>query len=138
MTDYWHSLKDEFGHGELRVDGMNSTLLGHELAPRAAREWFRQKGYRWADLKRGSLRMGMGDQMWLHMGTTTLAALGPTFVRWTYTDANSDSPIPIYPESLWSSTRPWIPVIHDECSFDEKDMIGLMTVYHSLAKAGGH
>lgn len=54
VTDYWHSLTDEFGHGEFEVDGMNSSPVDHELAPRTAKEWFRRKGYRWAGLKRGA------------------------------------------------------------------------------------
>ena len=58
MTDYWHSPKDEFGYDELEVDGMNLTLLGHGLAPRTARKWFRRKGYRWTDLKKGVFKDG--------------------------------------------------------------------------------
>ena len=47
MTSYLLSLKDELGEqqsgaaSQPEVDGMNSTLVGHELAPRTAKEWFR-------------------------------------------------------------------------------------------------
>ena len=54
VTDYWNSLKDEFGGPDkTNLDETNPAPADHELAPRTAREWFRRKGYRWADLKKG-------------------------------------------------------------------------------------
>ena len=60
VTNYWHSLKDEFGGPDgTNLDEANPAQAPadhwHELAPRTARKRFRRKGYRRADLKNGGL-----------------------------------------------------------------------------------
>ena len=48
-----------------------------------------------------------------------------TFVRWTYPDPEREEPVLIYPQpcDLPPGTRLRIPITHDECSFNAKDVI---------------
>ena len=109
VTNYWHSLKDKFGGPDrTNLDETNPTRApaDHELAPRTAREWFRLKGYCWADLKKGVYKDGHERSNVVayrnHVFLPSLAALEPTFVRWTYPDPTRMSLSSFTPKS---STR---------------------------------
>ena len=47
-------MKDEFSE-----EPEAESQADHELAPRTPWEWFRQKGYHWADLEGGVLEDGV-------------------------------------------------------------------------------
>ena len=85
VTDYWRSLKDEFGEQD-EAEGLSQLEFdGDELAPRTAREWFRRRGYHWADLRKGVFKDGheRSDVVAYRNDVflPTLAVLEPTFVR---------------------------------------------------------
>ena len=46
VTEYWSTLEDDEPES-------HNAMVDRELAPRTAQEWFRRKGYRWTDLKKG-------------------------------------------------------------------------------------
>ena len=111
-------------------------LAHEELPPRTAREWFRRKGYRWTDLKKGVYKDGHERKDVEYRDTVflpRLAELEPTLVRWTYPYLDIDDlpaesekreePVLVYPNELPQGILPRIPITHDECSFNAKDEV---------------